>query len=303
MGQAVKPGRKGADGMDDFMVNAADLLQGAYDLHTHTTPSHVKRALDDFQLLQEAGNAGMAGVMLKSHYETTHARAAIANQYASSSAKAFGAIVLNHTVGGLNPEAVENALDGGARMVWMPTMDAAHCQRGDMGAFYSRPGIRVLDQNGALKSCIYDIFELCKKHEVPLATGHISIEEAVVLCKEGVGRGVTMILTHPEWPKTTVPLPIQKELAHMGVYVEKLWLNVAERSVTPEYMAETIRTVGAEHAFLSTDRGQAGAEHPVEGLKQFIAEMLKQGISENDIWKMTHDTPRFLMRDERKDVA
>lgn len=288
--------------MDDFMERASELLQGAYDLHTHTTPSHVKRALDDFQLLQEAGAAGMAGVMLKSHYETTHARAAIANQYANSSAKAFGAIVLNYTVGGLNPEAVENALDAGARMVWMPTMDAAHCQRGDMGAFYSRPGIRVLKQEGGLKDCIYDIFSLCKEHEVPLATGHISVEEAVQLCREGICQGVTMILTHPEWPKTTVPLPIQKELACLGVYIEKLWLNVAEHSVTPEYMAETIRAVGAEHAFLSTDRGQAGFEHPVEGLKQFIAEMLKQGISENDIRTMTHNTPQFLMRDERKDV-
>ena len=284
--------------MIDYEERASELLHGAYDLHTHTTPSHVKRALDDFQLLQEAGQAGMAGVIIKSHYETTHARAAIANQYANSGAKAFGSIVMNHPVGGLNPYAVENALDGGARMVWMPTMDAAHCQHGDMGAFYSRPGIRAVDETGKLKDCIYDIFALCRQHNVPLASGHISVEEAVLLCREGLAQGVTMILTHPEWPKTTVPLEIQKELADMGVYVEKLWLNVAEKSVTAEYMAETIRTIGSEHAFLSTDRGQAGFEHPVEGLRRFISEMLKQGISDNDIRRLTHDTPKYLMRDE-----
>ena len=283
--------------MKDFEAQAAQLLRGAYDLHTHTTPSHVNRALDDFQLLQEAGKAGMAGVLIKSHYETTHARACIANCYGKSTATAYGAIVLNHPVGGLNPYAVENALDGGARMVWMPTMDAANCQHDSMGAFYSHPGITVLEPSGRLKQGVYDIFALCKAHKVPLATGHVSVKEAVVLCEEGIAQGVTMILTHPEWPKTTVPLEIQRKLAEMGVYIEKLWLNVAEGSVTMEYMAQTIREVGPDHAFLSTDRGQAGFEHPVEGLKKFCIGLLQQGVPQEHIWNMTHTIPGFLMQE------
>lgn len=147
--------------MDKYEERASQLLFGAYDLHTHTAPSHVGRALNDFQLMQEAGAVGMAGVIIKSHYETTHARAAIANMCAFSCTKAFGSIVLNHTMGGLNPYAVENALDSGARMVWMPTMDAAHCQHGSMGAFYSREGIRITDSEKKLKAPIYDIFALC----------------------------------------------------------------------------------------------------------------------------------------------
>lgn len=139
---------------------------------------------------------------------------------------------------------------------------------------------------------------LCKQHSVPLATGHVSPEEALILCKEGTSQGVTMILTHPEWPKTTVSIETQKELSAMGVFIEKLWLNLAEKSVTPEYMAETIRAVGVDHAFLSTDRGQAGFEHPVEGLKKFITELLRQGFSDDDIKQMTHATPKYLMQDE-----
>lgn len=38
----------------------------------------------------------------------------------------YGAISLDHPAGGLNAEAVDVALLTGARVVWMPTFDAAH---------------------------------------------------------------------------------------------------------------------------------------------------------------------------------
>ena len=81
----------------------------------------------------------------------------------------------------------------------------------------------------------------------------------------------------------------------MGVFIEKLWLNVAEGSVTAEHMAETMRQVGFDHTFLSTDRGQSGFEHPAEGLRKFITELLRQGISPDDIKRMSQQTPKYLM--------
>lgn len=53
-------------------------------------------------LLEEAGRAGMAGIMLKSHYESTIARAILANIHCASCTKAYGGLVLNWPVGGLN---------------------------------------------------------------------------------------------------------------------------------------------------------------------------------------------------------
>lgn len=50
---------------------ARALLQGSYDLHIHPIPSHVPRLLDDFEVLAQAEEAGMAGVLLKNHYEPT----------------------------------------------------------------------------------------------------------------------------------------------------------------------------------------------------------------------------------------
>ena len=46
---------------------ALELMKGACDLHTHPQPSHFPRALDDFALVREADEYGMAGVMIKSH--------------------------------------------------------------------------------------------------------------------------------------------------------------------------------------------------------------------------------------------
>lgn len=60
---------------------AEALLVGAYDLHVHTAPSAFPRCQDGFQLVREADEAGMAGVMLKSHYESTAVRAELINQY------------------------------------------------------------------------------------------------------------------------------------------------------------------------------------------------------------------------------
>lgn len=78
---------------------AWELLNGGYDLHVHTAPSAFPRALDSFQLVREANEAGMSGVMLKSHYEPTAIRAALVNLYSNCKTRAYGAVVLNWPVG------------------------------------------------------------------------------------------------------------------------------------------------------------------------------------------------------------
>src|SRR6185312_17125067 len=77
--------------------------------------------------------AGFAGCVLKGHAEPTAGRAAAAGD--GRSVRVHGAIVLNHAVGGLNPDAVDAALALGARVVWMPTIDA----QGHLDAGLPRP--------------------------------------------------------------------------------------------------------------------------------------------------------------------
>lgn len=283
---------------DFYRQIASELIKGGYDLHTHTEPSAFHRALDDYQLIEEAAKAGMAGVMIKSHYGCTASRAALVNLRSNNtSTKAYGGLVLNHPAGGLNPYAVENSLKMGAVIIWMPTRDSENCLKfGNMpGDFFSRPGITIFDAYGKLKKEIFEIFEIVKKYNSWLATGHLNAEESCALCKAGRQHGVNMILTHPEWDRTKSSREIQKELADAGVLIEKNWLNLAEGSVSVQDMVFNIRTVGVDRVYLATDRGQAGFEHPVEGMLRFIETLLKEGFTEKEIQTMIRTVPGYIV--------
>ena len=279
-------------------INVEELLCGAYDLHMHAAPSPFRRLMDDYALLSAADAAGMAGILLKSHYESTAARAALVNAHTQATARAYGAIALNQPVGGLNPYAVYNALERDAKIIFMPTRDAANSlESGDMpGDFFSRPGITILNGGGKLKHEVYEIMDAVKAHGAVLATGHIYTRESILLCREGRARGVKMVLTHPEFSRTKIDAATQKELADLGVLIEKCWYNIAEGEVTAEEMVSHVKAVGAARCFMTTDRGQCGREAPVEGMKRFIAAMLNAGLNRNDIFTMTHIVPKEVLK-------
>src|SRR6266567_9230300 len=100
-------------------------LEGAYDLQVHVGPDVIPRRIDDIDCAREFLARGMKGFVLKSHYVQTGERAQVVTK-AVPGIKAFGAVTLNHSVGGLNPVAVELAGRTGCKIVWMPTVDAQH---------------------------------------------------------------------------------------------------------------------------------------------------------------------------------
>src|SRR6266508_3305605 len=104
---------------------ARELVQGAYDLHVHVAPDVMPRRITDLRLSGRFAAVGLAGYVLKSHYVPTAERAAVLRE-AVPGVDALGAICLNASVGGMNPLAVEIAAREGARVVWLPTTDAAN---------------------------------------------------------------------------------------------------------------------------------------------------------------------------------
>src|SRR5437870_12620477 len=98
-------------------------LQGAYDLQIHVGPDVIARRIDDIDCAKEFLTCGMKGFVLKSHYIQTGERAQVVTKAVPGS-RVFGAITLNHSVGGLNPVAIEVAGRTGCKLVWMPTVDA-----------------------------------------------------------------------------------------------------------------------------------------------------------------------------------
>ena len=104
-------------------ARARELVRGAYDLHVHVEPDLAQRRIDDLSLARRFAELGLAGFVLKSHYVPTAERAAVVRA-AVPGVDALGAIALNAGVGGLNAQAVEIAARGGARIVWLPTVDS-----------------------------------------------------------------------------------------------------------------------------------------------------------------------------------
>ena len=94
---------------------AWEALEGGYDLQVHVAPDVIARLIDDLDLAREFLAGGLKGFVLKSHYFPTAERAAVVTK-AVPGILACGAITLNHSVGGLNPVAVELAGRSGCNM-------------------------------------------------------------------------------------------------------------------------------------------------------------------------------------------
>ena len=274
------------------------LMEGATDAHIHSFPSHFERYADDYQLLKEADEYKMAGIVIKNHYEPTSSRCLLLNNMGLTKAKAYGGIVLNNSVGGLNPDAVESSARLGARIVWMPTADSLNVYifDGVWDAFTKGERITVLGEDGKLKPEVHEIIDIAKNYGMTVATGHISPKESFEVCKAARAKNVKTVLTHPEYPATRIDAAGQKEFADMGVYIEKLWYNVGNGIVTAEYMADTIKQVGAANCHMATDRGQKSKESPVRGMQLFIKAMLENGISEDDVYLMIHENAERVVR-------
>src|SRR5690606_10586382 len=147
----------------------AELLQGAVDIHIHSSPDLYDRRLSHLEAAADADAAGMKAIVIKSHNFDTVTRTWLLQDMLRARGmriEVFGSLNLNHHVGGLNPVAVETALKYGARKIFMPTVDAEYHRRitgrasehgrgltvsGGISAYYrALPGIRVLNAEGRL---------------------------------------------------------------------------------------------------------------------------------------------------------
>ena len=103
-------------------------LAGVIDFHTHAGPDSRPREMDDIEAALQFKEAGLRGMVLKNHFTMTGDRAALAMAQVDG-LEIFGGVVLNRSVGGINPEMVRQmvAFEGGrGKVVWLPTFDAEH---------------------------------------------------------------------------------------------------------------------------------------------------------------------------------
>lgn len=258
-------------------------LTGVIDMHIHTGPDVRPRALTDLQAAQQAHEAHMQAILIKSHVTCTADRAQIA-EGAVGGVRVFGGLVLNKQVGGLNPAAVEAALALDAAVVWLPTFGGQ-----------PRTGTTVFDAEGQLKPVVREIIALLRDADRVLATGHIGFQESRAVVSAAREMGMRkVVITHPEWQGLGLTSAELRALVGKGVFFEHCYSNGRDDAGLARIAAQ-IRAVGVESAVLTTDLGQVGNPLPVEGMRAFIADLLALGFSQAEVDRMVRGNPAQLL--------
>ena len=286
-------------------ARARELVRGAYDLHIHVEPDIATRRIDDLSLARRFAEVGLAGFVLKSHYVPTAERAAVVRA-AVPGVHVLGSITLNAGVGGLNAQAVEIAARGGARIVWLPTVDSEN-EASEEGPKPAKPPIwRVIQDEFVAAGvaaepvrvagdALAKVLAVIARHQLVLATGHLGPTEIPAVVDAAFTAGVaTVVVTHPDYPTQGVPVDVQHRLAGRGAWLERCFTPIHTGKVSWERTFEAIRATGPEHNVLSTDLGQP-ANPPVEdGLALMADRLLEEGFSEQDVRTMAVDNTRAI---------
>ena len=271
-------------------------LRGAVDIHVHSAPDNVARSIDGLDAAKLAQQNGMRAIVLKNHFDPTAGLAFLARKTAPG-IEIFGGIDLNLPVGGMNAHAVEHMTQvsgGWGRMVWMSTFDAENQIRVNKS---KAPFVRV-SQNGQLLPETKAVIAVIAKHNLVLASGHTSAQEALLMFEEGKRQGVQrMVATHGMGPPTSLTVEQAKQAIAFGAFIEFCSGTLANTGAQEKIdrFAEQIRQVGVDHVILSSDLGQAGNPLPPEGLATYIEALRKKGFTDQELDRMSKQNPAKLL--------
>jgi hypothetical protein len=274
-------------------MSAQDLLAGAVDLHVHTGPDVVERRYTDVALAHRAVAHGLAGVVLKSHIESTVGRAAAAAE--ATGARVLGGLVLNrHTSGGLDPVGVAFALRQGARVIWLPTLTSPeHAHRFDGGP----PPTPWLTSATALPLCR----EVARAGAV-IATGHAGHDAVWTLAAAAAAEGARLLVSHADYAIPALDVGTQVRLAER---FPDLWFERCAYAFDPRAAggtvplaraAEAIAATGGErHNVISSDLGQPEMPEWPAGLAAFAARLVGHGLPEATARALLTSVPARLV--------
>ncbi len=158
---------------------------------------------------------------------------------------------------------------GFGRVVWFPTFDADN----HVKHFKDAPeGIKVLDANGKVLPAVREVLKICAEQKLVVQTGHLSPSEALAVIEAGCAMG-----------------PLMGPEAHLE------WMRHWRR-VKVEETAAAVKEVGAENSILATDLGQTGNPSPADGLQLFVTDLMKAGLTKDQITTMGREvTGKLLM--------
>ncbi len=289
------------------MDKVSELLRGSIDVHVHSGPGVIPRALDHFEAVQQCIEAGMRALVLKDQHGMTCNQAYFLQKYIFKDAPIhiFGGMTLNNATGGINVYAVDTAITYGAKIIWMPTLSAKnhiewHKKEKSFFSQHERKDfpevpLTILNGKGKLLPQVSHILRLIAKADIILGTGHLYLKEIKLLVDEALKQGVKKILMqHPEFV-VNATIDDMIYFADKGLFIEPCYGGRISGRLTKDHFLEVIRKIGAERIVMSSDLGQLGRVHPVQGIRDCIGELLEAGITEEEIDFMHRKNPAKLL--------
>jgi len=276
------------------------ILQGAVDLFTHANPDRLPRQYNDFELAAVAAAAGLRSVVHRHAYVSTAERARLVK--ISTGFDMLGAVVLNDTLGGINPYAAEHALDMGAALVGLPTLSAA-AYRADLGRRLPQrlhglltfgPGnLTTCDADGNVLPELKDVLATTLEHNAVLNLGYVSLEEQLTVATLASGMGLRKIVV-------TDPFVSDAELDAL-LAIEGMFIELETCSQLPDtpllidtggipFILNVLKRAGTDRVVISSDGGGFGASPP-EQLAWALDGLRGAGISNADLCKLVRDNP------------
>ncbi len=278
-----------------------EMMHGAIDMHVHFGPDmppapdiRVARRLDGLGIARQARDAGMRAIVMKSHHWPTGALAHTVQTVVPEVAL-FGTVVLNYSIGGLNPFAVEVAAKIGCKVVFPPTWNSVyHLSRhvpeslipvGTRG----RPGLTVLDDNGRLVPEMQEILEIVKANDMVIATGHLSPQEHLVLVAEAHRRGIERIVV--SHVRQEITIEERKRMADQGAVIELIYRpNMDARAII-----QSAQAIGVERCAMTVDGGQAFNPYAAEAFRVFLGQLLYHGMDPEDVKTIAQRVPAQVL--------
>jgi hypothetical protein len=286
---------------DNRDAEVADLLVGAIDLHCHSGPAAMPRILDHHEALLDCAAAKFSALLYKDHFYLGVSHALILEKlFPQTGVKLFSGIALNNASGGINPHAVNHAINIGAKIVWLPTLSAANHLAALAGEAKTFPKtarkmldpipLSAMDQNGRLSDDTKQVLDLIAEGDIILAGGHLPAAELHVVFAEAKQRGVKkMLVNHPTYIVGCTDEDI-RQMVRMGVYMEHsicMFVEGKAHKYGPDKLAHLIEVAGVDHTVLCSDLGLQGSPRPIEGYRQIVRQLLDLQFSQADIRTMT----------------
>ena len=155
--------------------------------------------------------------------------------------------------------------------------------------------VPVLDEAGRPLPATLEVLRLAARHQLVVATGHLSAFETRAVADAAFSAGVHhVIATHPEFPQQDLGRDDQLALARQGAFLERCFTTPFTGKYEWARMAENIQATGTERTIVTTDLGQPDNPPVEDGLALMADALHTAGFTDEEITTMIVSNSRLL---------